>query len=512
MSEKKDKEEELINAGIAGASYETVQRYGSANKEHLAAYSGKLQKNLKSIHAQKTNVNNEFSIKQQKSGWSAEVADTANTNSGKIINGDTTRKIRYDDLPNTPSNNPLYDHVTIDAKGNIIAGSGTQMKVLGSSKMDPNGVGNAERALDALQSKKFQKYIDNNVKIEVPKDEYPQTIKLADEKIVSLENQLEKAKAAGNKDVVFKLEKKIDNLNKLKKNTAPMSITRKDINLAQEHPALYTAKKVIDVSHNAGLQAAKNAAIVGGGISLVKNLVSMYKSDIEVSDGVKNSVKDMAKSAVTGYITGFVGSALKGAMQNSKSKYISSLSKTNIAATIVSATITVTKTLARYFNGEINGLECMEALGEQGTGMIASAMFAAIGQAAIPIPVIGGLIGGMIGYVLSSASYGILTSSLREAKLAREERIAIEKACEEHIKMIREYRAEMNAIIEEHLSATMGMFNESFSGIKDALKIGDVDWVIDSANNITESLGGNKPFETMDEFNEKMLNKTTFKL
>ena len=52
----------------------------------------------------------------------------------------------------------------------------------------------------------------------------------------------------------------------------------------------------------------------------------------------------------------------------------------------------------------------------------------------------------------------------------------------------------------------------AFSGIKDALDIGDVDLLIESANNITASLGGNKPFETMEEFNNKMLLGEAFKI
>ena len=35
-----DNIDDVIRAGIAGASYETVQRYGAAAKEHLVAYSG----------------------------------------------------------------------------------------------------------------------------------------------------------------------------------------------------------------------------------------------------------------------------------------------------------------------------------------------------------------------------------------------------------------------------------------------------------------------------------------
>ena len=35
---KKQQSEDLLNAGVAGASYETVQRYGSAVKQHYVAY------------------------------------------------------------------------------------------------------------------------------------------------------------------------------------------------------------------------------------------------------------------------------------------------------------------------------------------------------------------------------------------------------------------------------------------------------------------------------------------
>ena len=516
---KKDKQDNVIRAGMSGASYETIQRCGAAEKEHLVAYSGidnengtRLQKSLKSIHAQKTNDAYANTIKQQKAGWAAEVKDTASTNAENIIAGKNTRKIRHDDLPDTPANHPLFDHVEVDADGNVIAGSGTQMKFVGSSAKDPTGTGNAERALEKLQSRKFQKYLDNDVKIEVPKDEYQQMVDRASEEIKSVQKQLEKAKASGNEKAVADLEKKLSNLNKLKKNLRPSKVTRKEAIEAAEAPKISTAKSMAKISHKAGVKTAETAALVGSCASLVRNVVAMCKGEVGADEALMNVAKDTAQSAAVGYATGFAGSALKGTMQNSKSEYIRALSKTNLAGTVVSVAVGASKTIARYLNGEIDGTKCLEDLGEQGTGMIASSMFAVIGQATIPIPVVRGLIGGMVGYALSSATYGILLGSLQGEKKAHEERIAIEKACEEQIKMIREYRAQMNKIIEEYLSDAMEIFNESFSGIKDALAIGDIDLFIESANNITASLGGNKPFETMDDFNNKMLLGETFRL
>lgn len=516
---KKDKQDDLLRAGISGASYETIQRFGSAAKEHLVGLSGidnetgtHLQKSLKSIQAQGTNDEYAFSIRQQKAGWAAEVKDTASSNAENIIAGKNDRKIRHDDLPNTPANHPLFDHVEVDSEGNIIADSGSQMKFIGASASDPTGVGNAERALKKLQSKGFQKYIDNDVKIEVPKDEYQQMLDKATEEIGSLQRRLERARANGNDKIVKTLEKKIDNLNKLKKNLRPSKLTRKQSLEAVDNPELSTIKSVANISHRAGMRTAETAAIIGGSASLVRNIVGMCKGEVEADEAALNVVKDTAQSAMVGYGTGFAGTAIKGALQNSVSEYTRALAKTNVAGTIVTVTVSASKTLSKYFKGEIDGTQCLEDLGEQGTGMIAASMFTVIGQVAIPIPVAGGLIGGMVGYALSSAAYGVLMNSLKEAKLAHEERVLIEKASEEHIKMIQGYRTQMDEIIEEYLSGVMEIFNDSFCGIKNALGIGDVDLLIEKANDLTASLGGNKPFETMEEFNNKMLLGETFKI
>ncbi len=514
---KKQKSKDLLNAGVAGASYETVQRYGSAVKQHYVAYSGtdneigkKLVKGLKQISEEKVNPDYKYQNIHQQAGFSAEVKDVARVNAEKIINKDPTRKIRTDDLGSV--NDPLYDTVTIDADGNVIEGTGAQMKFLGASENDPTGEGNASRALEKLQSKKFQKYLDADAKIDVPSDQYDKIIQEADDRLKSLTEQLDNQKKAGNTEQVQKLQERIDKLEKIKKNLRKSTVSSEEAVFAREHPGLSTAVDVAKLSHRAGVQTAKTSAIIGGSVSIVKNLVSVCKGEEEPDEAIKNVAKDTANTAAVGYGTGFIGSAIKGGMQNSGSQYVRALSKTNVAGTLVAVTVSVTKTMARYFKGEIDGVQCMETLGEQGTGMISSAMFAAIGQTVIPIPVVGGLIGGMAGYAISSATYGVLMDSLKDAKLAKEEREIIEQACEEHIKMLRQYRTEMDKIINAYLVDSMDLFRESFSGIKNALAIGDVDWVIDSANAITENFGGKAQFSSMDEFNEKMLNGSTFKL
>ncbi|GAA7080778.1 hypothetical protein VN1051_07120 [Helicobacter pylori] len=55
-----------------------------------------------------------------------------------------------------------------------------------------------------------------------------------------------------------------------------------------------------------------------------------------------------------------------------------------------------------------------------------------IGQLAIPIPVVGALIGGFVGAALSEAFFNALNS--KKVELAHQDRIEIEKKCRENIR------------------------------------------------------------------------------
>ena len=110
MENKKQKEDKLkVNlkkASVEGSSSEIVQRFGSANKEHIVAFTGidnerngfKLKRSLNSISKQKINSEYEFENLYQQAGYSAEVKDTARTNAENIIAGKSERKVRTDDI------------------------------------------------------------------------------------------------------------------------------------------------------------------------------------------------------------------------------------------------------------------------------------------------------------------------------------------------------------------------------------------------------------------------------
>jgi len=517
---KKD-ENTLTNAALAGASADVVQRYGSAIKEHLVAYNGVdneagkvLAKSIKEesrrYYEQAERIKKTVSDPEQQKkllhqllkshgGFGAEIDEVALENSSRIIDKDSTRRIRTDDLDQAKGgqrNHPLYDHVDLDKNGNPIPGTASQMKIKGESAQDVH-----DKLMERGKNGKNEKYLDQDVKIKVQKEFADEVRRIAKDRIKDLEQQ-EKALTGlpGKEKELENIRRNIFKEKQILKNTEASNVSNQESKDIILKPKTTTAKHIIEIGHKAGFEQAKSGAVIGGSISIIKNLVAVIKGEKEAEDAVFDVAKDTGSAAAVSYSTAFTGSALKGAMQNAESEMTQALSKTNLAAMLVVVTLETGKTLAKYFKGEIDGVQCLEELGEKGTGMAASALFATIGQIAIPIPVIGGLIGGMLGYALSSACYGQLTSVLKEAKIAREQRIQIEAECAKAIRMIREYRAEIETAISEYLSDHIITFNSAFNKIEAAFKSGDIDSIIAQANSITRKLGGEPQFKDMSEF------------
>lgn len=494
-----EKSRTIANVAQSGASAEVVQRYGSAVKEHFVAYSGTdnetgelLKKGLKAISKSKVHPDYKDANLNQQAGFAAENKYTARQNAERIIARDGSR-VHNTDIKGSGSYNELFDHIITDKNGNIIGKE--QMKFVGS---DPKA------ALNKLASKKFQKYFDADATITVSSDYYKGILSEADKTIENLQKQLDKAREKGNTPLIAEKKAQIAKYEKIKASVKDSGITNAEAMEARLHPVVSTAKDVAKVSVRAGAEQAKYGAMVGGGVSLVRNLVAVVKGEKSAYEAALSVGLDTAGGAAMSFAMGAAGSAVKGAMQNSGKVTVRALSKTNLAGTLVTITVETGKTFARYFSGEIDGVQCVEELGEKGVGMISGSMFMIIGQAAIPIPIVGSLIGSMVGYALASSCYGELLGSLKNAKLKREERIRVERECEEAIKLIKQYRAEMEAMVSQYLTDHITTFNNAFEQMQTAIGLDDIDGFMAGANEITKNLGGNVRFKNFAEFDEFM--------
>lgn len=506
-TKKKETVDTATNIALANVSTDVVSRYGSGIKEHYVAYGGVdneaggrlLKRSLKGISKYKVNAENQQSNLKAQAGFAAEVKETARRRAEEAIKGENPKTIRTDDIPGDV-NDEFYDITwKVGSDGKPMPNDSIQMKFVGKTPHD---------AVGRMLGKDFQKYFGKDCKMMVSSDFYDAMQEDLSKRIDVLKKQIEALEKSGKVDVAAQKRAILEKCKQLKKNLVKSSVSNEAAMEARTSPKTSTAKDIVKLAHRAGLEQAKNGAVLGGSISFVRNVIEYFKGEKTAKEAAVSVVGDTTSAAALSYATAFAGSGIKGMMQNAKSSIVRSASKTNLPAIIVTSTLEIGKTLTKYFRGQINGVQCLEELGEKGCGMACSSMGMALGQLAIPVPVVGAAIGSMLGYVLSSTSYRVLLNSLKNAELSRKERIRIEKECEEAIALIRKCRAELQIEIEKYFKDEIQFFNVAFASIKQCLEIDDIDGYISGTNEMICHLGGTPQYRNKAEFDALMADST----
>ncbi|PDW38875.1 hypothetical protein KVD85_03195 [Helicobacter pylori] len=483
-----------------GSTSEESALYASANREHLSV----LDK-LEEISKRKINHNYINQNINQQAGYSAEIKEQAHVNANNILAGKRERVRQYDDLsseqkaqikkffPNyaTPSkNHEIVDYVSVDERGNVIPNTLTQSKFVGR---------NGAECFEKFLSKDYDKYLKNGMKMEIPKDFFGDFQKEANIKIKSLESHIAKQKSFGDFQKAAKLEERLQKCKTIKANTRPASITKKETIEARLNPKLSAAKDVTNLSHQAGMNAAQTGALIGGGVSLVTNIYECIANGKDPKKAIKHTAIATLKSGVLSYGSAFASSSLGGLMQSNANKVIQSLGKGSAPVMIVGACVANATVLTRYFSGKIDGKELLKQLGKANTTLISSGAMAVAGQALIPIPVVGALVGGFVGAILSETCFNAFLKDREEAKLARQRRIEIEKECREFIKLLEIYQNQFKEVFERYFHETTKFFNQSFNELERASYAGDADLAIGVNNKIQERLGQKALFDNKQE-------------
>ncbi|MDU9761232.1 hypothetical protein RGC51_01340 [Helicobacter pylori] len=498
--EKKQKYSNITDLTIMGSTAEESALHASANREHFSDWD-----RLEEISKRKINPNYIKQNINQQAGYSAEIKEQARVNEHNILAGKRERIVQYDNLssgqkaqvkklfPNyaTPKkNHEIVDYVSVDEKGNVILSTLTQSKFVGR---------NGAECFEKFLSKDYEKYLKNGMKMEIPKDFFGDFQKATDAEIKKLESQIAKQKGLGNFQKAAILEKELQKCKTIKANTRSASITKAEAIEARLNPNLSTAKDVTRVSHQAGMNAAQTGALIGGGVSLVTNVYECIANGKDPMKAIKHTAIATLKGGALSYGSTFASSSLGGLMQSSANKVIQSLGKGSLPAMFVGVCVANATILGRYFSGKIDGTELCKQLVKANATLVSSGAMAVAGQAFIPIPVVGALVGGFVGAILSETCFNAFLKAREEAKLARQRRIEIERECHEFIKLLEIYQNQFKEVFEQHFHETTKFFNQSFDEFERALYIGDADLGIGINNKIQERLGQKELFDNSKE-------------
>lgn len=498
--EKKQKYSNITDSTIVGSTSEESALHASANREHFSAFD-----RLEEISKMKINPNYIKQNINQQAGYSAEIKEQSRVNEHNILAGKRERIVQYDDLsseqkaqvkkliPNyaAPSkNHEIVDYISVDEKGNVIPGTLTQSKFVGR---------NGEECFKKLLSKDYKKYFENGAKMKIARNHYGDFQRAANTKIKSLESQIAKQKGLGNFQKAAHLEEKRQYCKTIKAHTRPARVAKGEVIEARLNPKLSTAKDVARVSHQAGMNAAQTGAWISGGVSLITNTYECITNGKDPMKVLKHTLVATAKGGVLSYGSAFASSSLGGLMQSSANKIIQSLGKGSLPTMIVGAVVANCKAFIDYVRGKINESELLKQLVKANATLVSSGAMAVAGQALIPIPVVGMLVGGFVGAILIETCLNALLKAREEAKLARQRRIEIERECHEFIKHLEAYQNQFKEVFEKYFHETTKFFNQSFNELERASYAGDADLAIAVNNKSREWLGQKALFDNKQE-------------
>jgi hypothetical protein len=222
---------------------------------------------------------------------------------------------------------------------------------------------------------------------------------------------------------------------------------------AGEHPERFAFKEELGALGSevkvSAAHAGAAAAIVGGGISAVRNGVAVWRGDKTAGEALLDASVDAARSGARGAAVGAGGTVVRNVAARAG---LESLAKANVATALAAAAVESGVIAWKFARGEIGVVEAAERLGRTGVAT-GSGLFVG-GAAALLIPGPGWAVAGsMAGYMLANSLYQGCLAVLKEAKLAEEEAARLVALADAAIAELTAQRMEFDARLDEALEA-----------------------------------------------------------
>lgn len=272
-------------------------------------------------------------------------------------------------------------------------------------------------------------------------------------------------------------------------------------------------KSALSDMHQSGIEAAKLGAITGAVFSVGSSILKYKQGDSTVEEISIQVISDTAKSASLAYLTtagskGIVHGLTKAGVSQTT---VGVLSKSNAHVAIAAGVVRSGQSVVRYLNGDIDRQQLMSEISETATVGASAFYYGALGQAIIPIPVVGAMIGSTVGYFIGQILHQSGLIGLGEVavvKAARKRREHIEAMCLEAIPLIRQHRIELDALLSKYFAARSQTLTLAFDGMEKSLISWDSDEFTSQLESVNQAFGKTLPFKTFDEFDRIMRDPT----
>lgn len=460
-----------------------LEKFSAATAQHFGSYADLAKISKFKITDPKTNY-------QQQAGFSAEVKQVARTNAGNILSGSRSRIARTDDLNHV--NHQVYDYVEVTGSG--------------AAKVGPNGdfVGGAQMKVHKDITKYRALYKENHgkyqtAKLTLPSDQFDDISSDWDKQQVDLEKQVEALRKKGNTNLAAQKQDEISRIKDARSRTVRSKVSTSDAMEARKAPAMSVCKDVVSVGNKAGLQAGKNAAVVGGGISVVRNVYGMFNGEKSTGKASLNIVSDTGSAAITAYASGAVTATLGGALQKANQEILCNLGKGNTPAMMVQTASLLAKGALDVIRGKITPEQFVGQISREGmtlaTSMTGSNFGAVVGTFIAPGvgTIVGGFVGGMVASLVSGSLHSALQQSVRDLELSNEQRNRTQEICARIVAQHNDYRRQMHEAFDEFFLEKRTQLKAAFDNIAAATLRGES--IKEGLEGIAQTFGKELAFE-----------------
>ena len=306
-------------------------------------------------------------------------------------------------------------------------------------------------------------------------------------------------KAADYKDTVKNLESGLKH-----NNVSSSGTTRSEADLAAKNHKKYAAdfklKATVNETSRNMAYAAAAGGVIGGAISITRNIISVKTGETTTQEATLNIVKDIGSTSARSALTAGVTTIIKNtALDNG----LGVLAKSNVATAVAVTTINVSKSIIKYTRGELTLEEMTLEMGKNGAQSV-SGLYFGIAGGVVGGPV-GVLVGSMAGYMIANISYQTVVDAIQSAKLANEQYEKLKPIYEESIAQMERMEKEFKQLMNQYFKETNTYIDKSFELINGALVSGDTEAMSIGIVNLVSVFGKKLEVMTYSEFNEFMV-------
>lgn len=188
--------------------------------------------------------------------------------------------------------------------------------------------------------------------------------------------------------------------------------------------------------------------------------------------------------------------------------------RSNVVANVANEVVHLGKTLKQWVSGDIDDEKLVSEIKHAAITSGSMFWYGGLGQAAIPIPVVGFLVGSAVGYFVGHSlvkSGHVAIGETLAVKEARERAERIKAMCERLIPEIKANRAKLEAYLDTHFANRAQIFKTSFDALDQAVLSDETEAFAEALQTINKQFGQTLQFSNYQEFDELMRSDEAFK-